>query len=257
MKEKVGKESMGKFILLFLILQITLLAGEQIDTSLAPKENELTTTINYEEQNETNNFANGTWQEKFKAYLSNSERTCMLAITTGLSFSYLKASLDDFYRDESFEDVVFGPHLGLSVILNKRNTFNPKGIGLEFETGLYFTRGLSKSSDYDELKASKGINYLRVPLTIKGVKQLKSEDFLSAGYSLYVQKGMSKEFDSYNLGSSYVLGYRRKRIEAEMLVSFVYFDITTVLFKALALNEIAGLVYKKSLVVKFSLKYRI
>ena len=247
---------MNKLFLVYLIIQISSLAGAPLMTVSDSSKNEAENTLNYDLQDDKKD--DRTWQNKFKAYLTDPDRKTRLAITTGLNVCYIHSSTSHhitYDNHDSFEEVVYGPNFGVSFINKMYDDSKLTRLGKEVEMGIYLSKEISRSSDYVEMKDSKGVYYVQFSSSVRWVKKITSDNFFNFGFGFYIGKGISEEWKHKDWDIFYALSYRRKRLEAEILCKFVLIDWDGAF--AGALTPYTDIAFTQSAIFKFNLKYRI
>lgn len=159
-------------------------------------------------------------ENRFQNYMNKPEGKRLMVITTGLNIGYLNASRKIQGIKETFTHSNFGYNVGISLIRKLKTYSKP----VELETGLFLTRDFSKSRDFESLKSTGAINYLRVPIMIRALHQLKSGNHLTFAIGPFIRKGISQEYHKYDWGIQHAIGYRKKRIETDFSVRMVLID---------------------------------
>ncbi len=243
---------MGKIVFWLLILQLSLLSAVQDNSTEVNISNNNNSYLNDTQEN--NNSSN-----KKKSFFNNNIVDSFFAVTFGLNTCFLSSSTDDYEtygNKDSFNRVLLGENIGLSWIFNNAKVSKYDKWFYEHEVGLYYSKEMSDTKNYDDLKASKSVPYLQLSQSSRGVYKINRNMFFSLGVGFYYGKGISKEFrrDSFNL--FYISSYRINNIELELIYKCRLIDWDSLFIHGITMGEYTDIAYTTNQVLKLNLKMR-
>lgn len=243
---------MGKIAFWLLILQISLLPAVQANQS---KLNIIHNKQDYLENTQEDNGSSN----KAISLIDNNKDDSYFAVTLGLNTCFLSSSTDDYGtygNKDSFDKVLLGENIGFSWIHNNAESSKYSKWFFEDEVGIYYSKEMSDTDNYDKLKISKSVPYIQVSTFRKAVYKLDRIMFLSLGLGFYYGKGVSKDYrgNSYNL--LFLTSYRIYNTELELIYKCKPVDVESIFAQGLTMGEYTDIAYTTNQVLKLNLKMR-
>ncbi len=99
---------------------------------------------------------------------------------------------------------------------------------IEHEIGLYYSKEMSDTNNYENLKNSKSVPYIQLTTTNRAVLKLNRIMFFSLGCGSYYGKGVSEDYrgNSYNL--LFLTSYRIQNTELELIYKCKPIDLGSI-----------------------------
>lgn len=243
---------MGKIVFWVLILQIYLLSAvDDIPSELNINDNRKDFLENTQEDNASSN--------KKISFFDNDKVDSYFAVTFGLNTCFLSSSTSDYGtygNKDSYDKVLLGENIGFSWIINNAESSRYGKWFLEYEIGLYYSKEMSDTDNYENLKNSKSVPYIQLSTTNRAVLKLNRIMFFSLGCGSYYGKGVSKEYrgDSYNL--LFLTSYRIQNTELELVYKCRPIDVESLFVEGITMGEYTDIAHTTYQVLKLNLKIR-